>query len=366
MKPRALVVSSIHHADDNRIREKTIRALAPIFDVTYAARTPGPTDPTGLAFAALEGGRMRRDLDAGWKILSGRYDLVSIHDPELLPFGIVAGLLRRCAVVFDMHEDVPAQILTKDWVPPVCRRPLAALMRLVLRIAERYVTVTVAESDYLRRFRHAHPLVPNAPRFDGFPETVKTRERRVIYVGDVTPVRGVFDLVRACGLIGVPLMLVGPAHAHGSDLRAAASAAGTRLTMTGRLPHPQALEEIRRSMAGVSPLHDIPNYRESVPTKILEYLALGVPVAASDLPATRRLVDGLEAVELYPPGDVDRLAAAISTVLDDGIRAAAVGQASAVRSRHAWDDHLVQGIYTTAMTGRPTRIRSTPEETEAP
>jgi glycosyltransferase involved in cell wall biosynthesis len=49
------------------------------------------------------------------------------------------------------------------------------------------------------------------------------------------------------------------------------------------------------SLAGISLLHDQPNYRVSMPTKIMEYMARGVPVVTTSLPAARAIVEKADA-----------------------------------------------------------------------
>lgn len=166
MTRRVLVVTTVHHPDDNRIREKTIRALGERFLVEFASQHPGPTDTTGLTWIALPGGRLRRNLAAWRLVLTTTADVVSIHDPELLPLGVVARLLRRRRVVFDMHEDVPHQILTKTWIPAALRPVVSALSRLALRLTERLLTFTLAEDSYSRQLRSSHPVIDNHPDVD--------------------------------------------------------------------------------------------------------------------------------------------------------------------------------------------------------
>ncbi len=253
--------------------------------------------------------------------------------------------MRRSTVVFDVHEDIPAQILTKDYVPRPVRRPLANLMMALLRVAERTLELTLAELSYGQVLRRPHPVISNYPETNHLP-LASPSGSGAIYVGDATVVRGVIDAVRACGRIGVPLTIVGPmTDEMASHVAAASSDVGATVETTGRLPHGEAMEAVARSEVALSPLQDIPNYRNSIPTKVLEYLAVGVPVVASDLPATRELVEGLSAVALYPPGDVAALGAAIETVRSHQARTAARTQASEVRERFRWPSKELVDLY---------------------
>ena len=103
MKPRLLVLTTIHDHDDPRVRERTMASLAAAFEVDYATREPGPTRQDDLTWLELRGGRIRRWFGALRLMLSGRYDVVSIHDPELIPGALLVRLLRR-----NQESDPPA------------------------------------------------------------------------------------------------------------------------------------------------------------------------------------------------------------------------------------------------------------------
>ena len=71
---RILVVSTVHRADDTRIREKLIPTLAPLGTITYATRAPEPSSRTGIErWIELAGGRLWRNL-AALRLLAGRSD----------------------------------------------------------------------------------------------------------------------------------------------------------------------------------------------------------------------------------------------------------------------------------------------------
>lgn len=349
MSGRVLVLTTVHHPDDNRIREKTIRSLAGDFAVVFAARTPGPTDHDGLTWIPLAGGRIRRNL-AAWRLaLTTSYDVLSIHDPELVPLGIVARLIRRKAVVFDMHEDVPGQILTKTWVPVPLRRPVAALARMVLHLGERILVFTLAEPSYSARLRTAHPVISNHPDVGSLP-FARSPSAGAVYVGDVTIERGIGDAIEASALVGLALTVVGPmSEPVEASLRAICERTGANVEFTGRLPFAMAMERVASAAVALSPLRDLPNYRHSIPTKVLEYLAIGVPVVASDLPATRAVVEGMAAVFLHAPGDVEAMVASLRAALEPGVEDVARRQAADVRARFGWQEEELVDVYRSAI-----------------
>lgn len=348
MKPAVLVVSSVHPPDDPRIRHKLVETLRDHADVTLAVRAPGPATAAGFVVVPLRGGRLRRTLAASWRIVRGGYDVISVHDPELLPAAIVAGLLG-CRVVFDLHENLPGQLRTKDWLPASLRRPASVLAAVLLRLAERVIEITLAEEGYVPLFREPHPVFPNYLVVDERELVAPERRTGIVYLGDITEARGLLTAVEAIGRSGVaaPLTLIGRC---GDDfkarLEAAAEAHDANLVMTGFLTPREAMAELARHALAISPLHDTPNYRHSLPTKLLEYLALGLPVVASDLPGSRDLLDTTPGIVWVPPGDVAALASAIAeAIADEDLAHTASAIAPDIRRRYLWPAAEVRRFY---------------------
>jgi glycosyltransferase involved in cell wall biosynthesis len=345
-RPSVLVITTVHHPDDTRIREKTIRSLATQFSVAFAARMPGPSDQTAIEWIPLIGDRKSRNRQAWRLAFARRDDIVSLHDPELLPLGLALSWFGKRKVVFDLHEDVPAQISTKAWVPFLFRPVLALGASVLLKLAERRLTITLAEDSYAARFRRPHEVIANFPVADGLPFASDHPSGEVVYVGDVTEERGLIEAVAACAAVDVPLRVVGGVSgAFESALHDAIVRSGAVVELVGRQPHRLAMQALGNASVAISPLRDLPNYRHSIPTKIVEYLAVGIPVVASDLPATRALVEGLEAVSLVPPGDSAALADGIRRCLAPGVRSAARRQAMVVRERFTWPGERLVAIY---------------------
>ncbi len=104
-----------------------------------------------------------------------------------------------------------------------------------------------------------------------------------------------------------------------------------------------------RSAVALSPLHDVANYRHSLPTKLLEYLVLGIPVVASDLPGSRDAVGDLPGIVWVAPGDAVSLANGIDLVLSSAhLTEEAVAGAADVADRYRWPDEAVRTYYRAA------------------
>ena len=190
-----LVVSSVHPPDDPRIRAKLVETLAPVAAVRYATTAPGPVAADGIEIVALEGRRLRRSLTASWLILRGGYDVASVHDPELLPAAVLAGLLRR-HVVFDLHENLPATMGQKRRIPKPLRGVATWVVTGLLRLADRLLPITLAEESYRSLFAREHPVFPNFLAIGDVPITDPAERSGVVYLGDVTEERGLLDAGR--------------------------------------------------------------------------------------------------------------------------------------------------------------------------
>ena len=346
-KPRLLVVTSVHHPDDARIRSKLIPTLAREWDVSYAASAPGPTDTSDHTWLPLAGTRLQRLRQAARLMNEDGWDLVALHDPELLIPGLWRARTGK-ATLFDLHENLPAQLRTRRGIPRPLRPVAAGIARWVLKMAEASMAITLAEPGYANLFVAEHPVIANYLP----PEMPDPRPPAdppyVAYLGDITVVRGAFLAIEAAAGAGKALVMVGRVSPPtlATPLQRRADELGVELRLLGPKPHREALDIVASASAGLSPLFDIGNYRHSLPTKVPEYLALGLPVLASDLPGTRDAVEGLEGVTFVTPGDGAAWKEAGRALAEDPVRRErAAAQADEVKRRFTWPEDEVLSAY---------------------
>lgn len=145
--------------------------------------------------------RLRRTLISSWQVLRRAQQsgarICHFHDPELLPVGIVLSLLGR-KVIYDVHEDMPLQILNKHWLKPWLRRPMAKLKALTEWIATRllFSAVVAATPPIARRFAEKTTVtVQNFPEFerpgtDATAVPLAAREDCAVHIGILDTNRG--------------------------------------------------------------------------------------------------------------------------------------------------------------------------------
>ena len=340
---RILVVTVVHDPEDARIRYRQIPALLDAgHQVVYAApfedfrRTP----PPAVRAVSLPRAAGRRRLSAICaarrliKHIGPSADVILLHDPDLLL--AVAGLGGQLApVVWDVHEDTAAALSIRSWVPGVLRGPTAGAVRLLERVAEQRYHLLLAEDSYQDRFRHDHPVVPNSVRVPPT-QPAPPGPDRVVYLGKLSHARGAQEMLALARAVPeLDFQLIGPAEAPLQPELRAAHQAG-EIDWIEFLPNEQALDMLPGALAGLALLHDEPNYARSLPTKIVEYLAHGVPVISTPNEAAADLVTAAQGGVVVPFDDATEGAAVALRALaaDENLRAAYAARGYDYVSQH--------------------------------
>ena len=356
--PRICHLSSVHFVSDTRIYQKQARSLrAAGFAVTVIAREDAAAaadddiDIVSLRPTRSRAHRLMQGVHLAALALRCRCAVYTIHDPELLPLAVLLKLLTRRPVVYDVHEDVPQQIMMKEWIPVMCRPLLSALYRLCERLALPFVDALVlAEQDYEQHYRSRrrvtalnYPVVPDPP-----PEPTvhaDTGQRPVlVYAGTITANRGLFTMLELVRLLQadipeVVLKLVGPLAVAAEESAARAFTARHGLTdnvlFVGRVAASDIADHIAGADIGLALLQGEGNYVASLPTKLFEYMLAGVPVIVSRFPLWDRIVRDAECGVTADPDDCPRIAALARELLSDPATRNAMG----ARGRAAVLDH---------------------------
>jgi glycosyltransferase involved in cell wall biosynthesis len=348
---RVCHITTVHPVDDHRILHKECASLSEAgYDVTLIAPHDRDGVLRGVRVRALRAParnrleRMLRRPEAAYRAaLDVDADLYHFHDPEFLPYGVrLARAGRR--VVYDAHEDVALQVRHKDWIPSRARlraaQAAAALEAACVGRIDAVVSPSVSALDRLHRRQPRGVLVANYPRLETapLPAPWDQRLRAACYVGGITRVRGARELVDAMAHVEAELYLAGAMWPPALREELERSAGWGRVRYLGRVDHERVSEVLARSKLGVIPLHPHPAYRDSLPVKLFEYLAAGLPVIAIDVPRWREVLDTYDCGVCVPFGSPPALGAAIGELLDDDERARAMGARGrrAVEAHYSW------------------------------
>jgi len=347
-------VSVITPADDE--------SALPPYIVSTGRAVPVPYNGAvaRMAFGPLSARRVRR-----W-LREGDFDVVHVHEPTTPSLSLLATWSFDGPIVATFHTSVQRA------------RTLAAAYP-ILQTALEKISARIAVSQAARRTLVEHlggdaVLIPNGVSMASF--------------ADVEPFRGWPGNGGALGFLGrfdearkgLPVLLA-------AFEKLAATRPGLRLLIAG----PGDPDEVRsalpaeladrvellglvsdddkgRMLASVD-IYVAPNIGgESFGIVLLEAMAVGTPVLASDLDAFRAVLDGGRSGQLFATGDPDDLAAKAAELLDDpAARAALVPLGKATARSYDWSTVArdIERVYETVAPGAH-GVAGAPDPTRTP
>lgn len=195
----------------------------------------------------------------------------------------------------------------------------------LLAVADGIVGLTpqvIRAVEEIHELRAPHIVLPSGTERPEARERPAAPSFDVVYAGKIEQRKGLHDLVAAMAhLGGKTLAIAGGPESAAEGVRALAGALGVadRVTLMGILPPARVAPFLLSGRVGVCPLKrgvDSVSDKFTSPLKLLQMMALGMPIVASDVAPVRALVtDGQEAL-LAPADDPRALAAAIGRLLD--------------------------------------------------
>ena len=274
-----------------------------------------------IAFGPVSTARVRRWLSRG------NFDVLHVHEPMTLSLSLLAVLSARGPVVATFHT-----AMTRS-------RVLSAGAGLLQLVVEK-ITARIAVSELARKVQVEHlgggaVEIPNgvtiakfaaAEPMPGWPGEGGT----IGFLGRFTEPRKGFDILRAAFVTlarrrpGLRLLVAGPGDR--ADLFAEIPTdLHHRVTFLGLVSEPDKARMLRSVDVYVAPNTG----GESFGMILTEAMAAGTAIAASDLDAFRRVLDGGRAGALFPTGDTGALVAVLDQLLDDPARRAGLAAAAA-------------------------------------
>jgi glycosyltransferase involved in cell wall biosynthesis len=287
-------------------------------------------------------------------------DVYHFHDPELVFLGLALRLVGG-RVIYDVHENVPLDILGKTYLPQLVARPLAAAVNVVEKLfARRFDLVVLAREDIADAFA-PHPrllLVRNFPARSFFASAPQARAAdrshgfSVVYSGGLVADRGVREMITALELLPpdlhVSMDIYGRFWPEEFEQRCRELSGFAFVRYHGWMPYSELPQRMSTAQAGIVCFLPEPNNVNSGPTKLFEYMALGLPVVASHFPMWREVVEGNRCGLCVDPTDPEAIASALEWLARNPVQAAAMGERgrAAVLATYNWEaegERLMQG-----------------------
>ncbi|RJS60671.1 glycosyltransferase family 4 protein [Bacillus sp. PK3_68] len=348
-------LTSVHPHNDTRIFIKECRSLA-VSGYEVHLVVPGAPDSVidGVQLHGVSkenGNRLRRMTKTVDRVLKKGFeidaDVYHFHDPELIPAGLK---LKKAGkkVIYDVHEDVPRQILSKKWLPSYLRKGISAAFEQFENRAARKFDAILAATPHIRdRFL---TLGCQARDVNNYPilEELKIdnvswaeKENAACYVGGITAIRGIREMVEALQFTESVSLLLGGKFVTASERDMVAALPGwAKVDELGYVNREGVKEIYRKSKAGLVVLHPTINYIDALPVKMFEYMAAGLPVIASNFPLWEGIIVEKGKCGLcVDPLNPRQIASAIQWLVDHPEEAERMGEngRKAVETEYNWE-----------------------------
>lgn len=340
-----------------RARGHVVEVLAPaegpvpsfVTPVGRAVGVPYNGSVARVAFGPVAYARVRR-----W-LVGHRFDVLHLHEPTTASISAIALLLAEGPVVATFHTATERS------------RALAALGGFIQPLMEK-VTARIAVSPSARRVQVRHlggdaVEIPNGVDVAALAPSGPRAADTVAFVGRFDePRKGMAVLLDALARLGRPelrLVVVGRGDAAWLlpevERDAAPLRRHRRRPQGGGVGFPQvevlgAVDDARKAaVLGAATVFCAPHTGgESFGIVLIEAMAAGRPVVATDIPGYRSVIHPGENAEAFPPGDTASLARVLVALSEDPARRALLAQRGRARAlEFAWPRVIdpIESIY---------------------
>ena len=324
------VISSAHSVDDTRIYLKQIISLKNAgYNIVFLNKDKEGTNDQGVEFRKIELAKNRLSRHLLWPFKMHRSakeqkaDVYHFHDHQLL----TTGLLLRISgekVIYDAHEDVPRQVINAYGSKSIKGRILATyfdvLQRLVTPLFSMNIVATPKIGDVFTRYRSKSICIKNYTKLDEFIEisdSEKVEKSGVCYLGGISKHRGIYEMIEAVKLAETVLNLGGSFMGNLKEESFKQDDWIKHVNYCGFVNREKVARMMRTSVAGLVVLHPTSQYLESLPIKMFEYMAAGIPVIASRFPLWEEIIEGGECGVCVNPLMPDEISSAINYLVSN-------------------------------------------------
>jgi phosphatidylinositol alpha-mannosyltransferase len=282
-----------------------------------------------ITFGPIATARVRRWLSRG------AFDVLHVHEPFVLSLSLLAALSARGPVVATFHT-----AMTRS-------RAMAAahgVLQLVLeRISGRIAVSALARKVQVEHLGGSAVEIPNGVSVERFASAARLAGwpgagGALGFLGRFTEPRKGFPILLSAFVTlaktrpDLRLLVAGPGD-PGDVLHGVPPEIRGRIVFLGLVPEAEKARMLRSVDVYVAPNTG----GESFGMILTEAMAAGTAVAASDIDAFRRVLDGGEAGALFPTGNPEALAETLAELLDSAERRATLtARASKVVAAYDW------------------------------
>jgi glycosyltransferase involved in cell wall biosynthesis len=373
-KTRILHVSTAHPATDPRLVNRVIPSLTADYELIALLpaipKANGPANARTIWLPYSQRLPIRFLLAHPLVLFYALWlhpSLLHIYDPELLPVARFIQWLLDIPVLYEVHENLYRKLdqkrqLQGPWLVRQFQRFDA--------MAQQHFHLIFTEHGYLNTYKNLrYPSIisynyPELTFLDTFrqPYAPNPIAPEFFYIGLISFERAFDTLVAALACLKTQVYSY-TVHLFGrrtfnDDAMTQLPGFDTvqdNLRFYGYTRQADALPTAARATAGIALLKPVGDYPESYPTKLFEYMALGLPVITADFPLYQAIVDKHRCGFCVDATDADQITQALQYLIKHPDEARAMGERGrqAVQTNYNWESEAqkLRVFYKTVLQG---------------
>ena len=357
MSKKIIQVTTLHDRYDERIYYKISKSLAKKYYIILLC-ADGKGDEIKNAFEILDLGLIKKNHFFGRILLnlkiiincfSLKGDCYHFHDPELIFTGVLLRIFNY-KVIFDSHEHIPEDILSKDRIPQKFRFIITNiyifLEKFLLKFYSGLIAATPYIRDHLKKINHNTIDINNYVRLDNeiIQNINKVKNSKgyqyICYVGGIAKIRGIKQLVQALELTRnrVVLHLAGNFSPSSFEHELKALSGWRHVNYLGFVNKDILMSKYSNKL-GIIPFLNLPNNTHAQPNKMFEYMSYKLPIACSNFNLWRNIVENNHCGKTFNPSDPGSIADTIDYIIDHSEESKKMGENGyqAVITKYNWN-----------------------------
>jgi glycosyltransferase involved in cell wall biosynthesis len=334
-------ITTVHPRYDTRIYRKMAISLALEGNTVYLLVADGLGSCISNDVNIIDIGKPKNRIDRIFNFVgkalrlinSINVDLIHLHDPELLT--IASQVNSKIRIIFDSHEDIPADILHKKYINSMLRKSIsssyAMYERKIFPRLDGLIGATEKITEKISKLNSTSVTINNYPIIGEFKNSLKSNNNRdhVIYLGAIDEDRGVLKLVQSISLLkykNIKLDLCGEFTEDDIFYKAQELDGWKNTIYHGHVTRDKADILFSNAFAGIVNFLETPNHLISLPNKLFEYLNASVPVICSNFDHWKQIIDQYECGIAVDPKNSSDLANAIDYLYNNSLISKKMGE----------------------------------------
>lgn len=353
MKKRVVHLTSAHPRKDVRIFVKECKSLQQMgYDVSIVV-ADGLGDEVKEEIKFYDVGKLQGRFKRFTKTTNNVFnkakelnaDVYHLHDPELMPIGIKLKKLHK-KVIFDAHEDLPKQLLSKPYLNKFVLKIISKLVAKYEKYATKKFDYIITATPFIReKFLKINKNtidVNNFPIIKELNSTTlwKDKKDEVCYIGGISTIRGIREVVEAFNNESSARLNLAGSYGEDNLKDCLVQKKGwSSVNEYGFVNRNEVHSILSKSKAGLVTLYPTINYQDALPVKMFEYMLAGIPVISSNIPLWKKIIENHNCGILVDPLKPKEIREAIMYIIDNPKEAEIMGKngKQAVLEKYNWN-----------------------------